>query len=228
MYKTEPAFAIELLERKVRKHPKNLSYRLTLADMYKDRGRVNDAIRIWFEILYLSSEQKMLKGKALMVYYIPIAPYQEEGMRPYDRKIDKTLAYTHIASIYYQNAFYEDASEYFSKAGEQASEPNEKASLYLQAGQAIGSKEMEPVSVESAGREDQQHGEKSLSSDPLGYRTKEIAFYEMALALDFPDQGLREAIVKMLTSAKEEVLHSDANGSERLEKSSVSNDDEPL
>jgi tetratricopeptide (TPR) repeat protein len=138
MYKSDPVFAIELLERLCKNNADNLVYRLTLADMYRDRGRVNNAIRLWFEILWISEEQGTVDGTNLQVYFIPIVPHQKEGTGPYGRVIDKSLAYANIGMIYFQNSFYQDASEYFSKAGDNASDPNRKADLYHQAGKAYG------------------------------------------------------------------------------------------
>ena len=206
MYKTDPSLAIELLERMSRKNPQNLAYRLTLADMYKDRGMANDATRLWFEILAMSRENGMVDGKNLRVYFIPMAPEQKEGMRAYDRLIDKSLAYDHIGMIYFQNAFFEEASEYFSRAAEYASYPKRKAELYYQAGQAIGSKKVEFFISEKDGKPYQKIGGHAVLVDPALYRKKEKAFYLMALALNIPDKELQEEIEKKLYDADQEIL----------------------
>lgn len=206
MYKTDPSLAIELLERMSRKHPQNLAYRLTLADMYRDRGMANDAIRLWFEILAMSREKGIVDGKNLRVYFIPMAPEQQEGMRFYDRTIDTSMAYNHIGVIYFQNAFFEEASEYFSRAAEYAANPQRKVELYYQAGRAIGSKKVEFFISEKDGKPYQKVGGHTVLVDPALYRKKEKAFYLMALALDIPDKELREELEQKLHDADQEIL----------------------
>ncbi len=205
MYKSEPAMAIEFLERLSRKHKKNLAYRLTLADMYKDRGRVNDAIRLWFEILALSREEGIVEGENLQVYFIPIVPYQEEGIRPYRLKIDKTLVYDNIGQIYFQNAFYEEAADTFSKAAENTPDLNQKARLYYKAGQAIGSKAVEFIISDKDGQPYQKFGDRTVPVDLMRYKRKEMDFYTKALAVNFTDQELYEEIQESLMLADEEV-----------------------
>jgi tetratricopeptide (TPR) repeat protein len=205
LYKNDPSLAIELLERLSAKHPNNLAYRLTLADMYKDAGRANDAIRLWFDILDISRKRGTSSGKGLKVYFIPMAPQQEEGMRPYQQKIDKSLAYTNIALIYLKNGFYEEAAEYFSRAAESAQDLNRKAELYEQAGIAIGSKEVEVPIAEKGGTSEQTPEEPTGPVDRMHYRKKEVAFYLMALSLDFSDSGLREKIKKERASVEQEI-----------------------
>lgn len=206
MYKTDPSLAMELLERLSRKHPQNLAYRLTLADMYKDRGKGNDAIRLWFEILAISRHQGKTDRRPLEVYFIPIVPYQEEGLHRYDVKIDKSLAYTNIALIYLQNAFFVDASEYFSKAAETSLDPDRKADLYHRAGMAIGSKHVEFTISEKDGRPYQEQADRKVPVDPMQYRRKEMAFYLMALAVDFSDKDLRAKIENNLSSVQEQII----------------------
>ncbi len=205
MYKSDPALAIELLERLSRKNEQNLAYRLTLADMYKDRGRVNDAIRLWFEILAISRDRGIVNGEDLQVYFIPVVPYQEEGVRPYALVIDKALAYYNIGLIYSQNTFYEEASESYSKAAENTPRPERRAFLYHLAGTAIGSKKVEFLVSDKDGKPYQKIGERTIPVDPMRYRKKEAAFYEMALALNFSDEGLRSEIEKNLTFAMNEI-----------------------
>jgi tetratricopeptide (TPR) repeat protein len=205
IYATDPAFAIELLERRCRRKKHNLPYRLTLADMYRDRGRVNEAIRLWFEILALSRAQGIADGSKLQVYFIPIEPDQEEGMRPYGRMIDKSLAYFNIGMIYFQNALFEEASEYFLKAGRSAVDPDRKAALINRAGVAIGSKRVEFVVSEKDGKPYQKLGDRMVSVDPMQFRKRERALYEEALALVSTDQELRQDIENNLSVVRDEI-----------------------
>ncbi|OIP60797.1 MAG: hypothetical protein COW52_10130 [Nitrospirae bacterium CG17_big_fil_post_rev_8_21_14_2_50_50_9] len=216
MYKTDPSLAIELLERMSREHPQNLAYRLTLADMYKDRGMANNAIRLWFEILDMSKDKGVLDARNLKVYFIPIVSGQEEGMRPYARMIDKPLVYDHIGMIYFQNAFFEEASDYFSRAAEYAADPKQKAGLYYQAGQAAGSKKVEFFISEKDGKPYRKAGGHTVLVDPALYRKKEKAFYLMALALDMTDKDLREEIEKKLDEADQEILKYEARPGARV------------
>lgn len=206
MYKSDPSLAIELLERMSRKHTENLAYRLTLADMYRDRGMANDAIRLWFDILAMSREKGVLDARNLQVYFIPIVPDQKEGMRTYGRIIDKSMVHGYIGMIYFQNAFFEEASENFSRAAEYAADPQHKAELYYQAGQAVGSKKVEFFISEKDGKPYQKLGGHTILVDPVLYRKKEKAFYLMALALDIPDKEMREELEKKLHDADQEIL----------------------
>jgi tetratricopeptide (TPR) repeat protein len=213
MYKSEPTLAIEFLERLSRKRKKNLAYRLTLVDMYKDNGRVNDAIRLWFEILALSREEGIAEGENLQVYFIPIVPYQEEGIRPYRHKIDKTLVYDNIGQIYFQNAFYGEAADTFSKAAENASDLNQKARLYQKAGQAIGSRTVEFFISDKDGQPYQRIGDRTVPVDLMQYKRKEMDFYTKALAFNFTDQDLYDDIQESLMLADEEVARHDGRPS---------------
>lgn len=206
MYKTDPALSIEFLERLSRRNPDNLAYRLTLTDMYTDAGRGNDAIRVWFEILDISRRKGAQNRRDLKVYFIPIVPSQEEGMRPYPGKIDKSLAYYNIALVYRRNAFYEEAAEYFSRAAENAQDLNRKAELYEQAGIAIGSKQVEFTISEEDGKPYQKIDERMVAVDPMRYRKKEMAFYLMALSLEFSNADLREKLEERLSSVEQELL----------------------
>ncbi len=193
-YTTNPALAIELLERRSRKDPENLAYRLTLADMYRDRGRVNDAIRLWFEILAMSETHGVLGGDDLQVYFIPIIPDQEEGMRPYTQSIDKSFAYYQIGLIFEQNSFWKEASESFAKAAQYAREPNTKARLLSLAGATVGAKK---GAYPLAGRHDALHETGANAAppvDPMANRRREKQYYEEALALPLSDERLRRDI----------------------------------
>jgi tetratricopeptide (TPR) repeat protein len=205
MYKSDPALAIGLLTRLSLENEQNLAYRLTLADMYKDRGRVNDAIRLWFEILAISRDRGIVNGEELQVYFIPVVPYQEEGVRPYALVIDKALAHYNIGLIYSQNAFYEEASKSYSKAAEKTLRPERKAFLYHQAGMAIGSKKVEFFISDKDGKPYQKIGDRTIPVDPMQYLKKEAAFYEMALAFNFSDEDLRNEIERSLRFAMNEI-----------------------
>ncbi len=194
-YSTNPSLAIELLERRSRKDPENLAYRLTLADMYKDRGRVNDAIRLWFEILSMSQKGEVLGGEDLQVYFIPIIPYQEEGMRPYTQVIDKSFAYHQIGLIFEQNSFWKEAAESFAKAAEYADDPNRKARMLAHAGVAVGSRKEAYLLSGALEASDVSLGS-ARTVDPMADRKRERQYYEEALALPISDAQLRRDIEK--------------------------------
>jgi len=199
MYAKNAALSIELLERLSRKEPENLSYKLTLADMYQDRGRVNDAIRLWFEILDMSRRRGIVDGKTLPVYFIPMPPDRTEGIRPYGRLIDKSLAYSNIGRIYSQNAFFLQAAEYYRTAAAHTSDPDRKADLYNRAGLAIGSQKTDFFISEEDGQAYREEGDQNVPVDPTAKLHRELAFYEMAAALPVKDPDLALEIRKNRT-----------------------------
>ncbi len=205
MYAKDAALSIELLERLSRKEPENLSYRLTLADMYQDRGRVNDAIRLWFEILDMSRQRGIIDGKNVPVYFIPMPPDQQEGMRAYGRRIDKALAYSNIGRIYSQNAFYLQAAEYYSTAAAHSSDTDRKADLYNRGGRAIGLQKMDFFISEEDGKAYRKEGNRIVPVDPTAKLHRELAFYEMAAALPVKDTELAGKIRKNLARVRGEL-----------------------
>ncbi len=204
IYAKNPELSIELMERLAGKHPENLSYQLTLAEMYRDRGKVNDAIRLWFRILAMSRKRGIVDGRTLPVYLIPRGPDEKEGIRPYNRMIDKSLAFENIAQIYYLGAFYEEASEYYDRAARSTRDPDRKARLLKRAGMAIGSKKVDPPSPYLVGS-GLERSKKKLLLEQLKYRKKERGYYQRALSLPISDQGLLEAIQKNLLIVEEEI-----------------------
>jgi tetratricopeptide (TPR) repeat protein len=197
-YTTDPSLAIQLLARQCRKHPENLAYRLTLADMYKDQGRVNDAIRLWFEILAMSQTDGGPGGNDLEVYFIPIVPYQEEGMRPYTQTIDKSFAYYQIGLIFEQNSFWKEAAESFAKAAEHTKDPNRQARMLSLAGASMGAKKDEYAFSGPNGKPHAPAGSAVNLVDPMAYRKREKQYYEEALTLAISDQHLRRQIEERL------------------------------
>ncbi len=197
-YTTNPSLAIELLERRSRKDPENIAYRLTLADMYKDRGRVNDAIRLWFEILAMSQTGGGPGGNDLEVYFIPIVPYQEEGLRPYTQTIDKSFAYYQIGLIFEQNSFWKEGAESFAKAAEHTKDPNRQARMLSLAGASMGAKKGEFAFAGPNGKPHAPAGSAVNPVDPMAYRKREKQYYEEALTLAISDQNLRRQIEERL------------------------------
>jgi tetratricopeptide (TPR) repeat protein len=222
MYAEDPGLAIELLERLSRKKPRNLSYKLTLAEMYRDRGRVNDAIRLWFDILAMSRERGIVDGRKVPVYFIPLAPGQKGEMRPYGSVIDKSLAYSNIARIYSQNDFFEEAAEYFSRAAESSKDSDRKAELYYQAGEAIGSKQPD-FSLSEKGEAYQKTGDRTVPVDPMKFKKEEKAFYEMASSLPLKDPVLAAKIRKSMAAVDKELspYQQDASDKETVEETPV-------
>lgn len=205
LYAADPGLAIEYMERRYRADRQNLAYGLTLADMYKDRGRVNDAIRLWFDILALSQNEDIADVRELPVYFIPIAPYQEEGMRPYGHTIDKTLAYYHMGLVYFQNGLVEEASANFLEAAQTTDDPDRKADLINRAGVAIGSRKVEYALSEDGTRTYRTVDGNQVEVDPMRFRKRERALYEVALNLPITDGKLREDIENNLSFVKGEI-----------------------
>lgn len=194
LYLTDPGLAISQMESRCRRDKKNLAYRLTLADMYKDRGRVNDAIAVWFEILALSRKGDAAHIGELPVYFIPIPPYQEEGMRPYGEAIDKTLVYYNMGLVYFQNGLFEAASNSFLEAAQTADDPDRKAELINRAAVAIGSRQVEYSVSDDKSRPYRTVDGKRVDADLLEFRKRERALYQVALGLPLTDDKLRQDI----------------------------------
>ena len=205
LYAADPGLAIEYMERRCRSDEENLAYRLTLADMYKDRGRVNDAIRLWFEILALSRGGDAADARELPVYFIPIPPYQDEGMRPFGETIDNTLAYYHMGLVYFQNGLFEEASANFLEAAGTTDDPDRKADLINRAAVAIGSRKVEYTVSEKDNRAYRTVDGKRVEVDPMEFRKRERALYEVALNLPVTDGELREDIERNLAFVKGEI-----------------------
>ena len=186
LYAESPGLAVELLERLCAKEPQNLAYRLTLVAMYRDQGRVNDAVRVWFEILDLLRRGRGVKTRDLRVWHIPEEGGAEGGMGRYGQDLDKAAVYAEIAGLYEGNGFYEEAAEYFSRAAENVTEPRRKAVLLLQAGLALAAKAENP------------------EAEVARLRAREEAFYVMALSLEFQDVELRRRIRERLSVLRAE------------------------
>ena len=180
LYAEAPGLAVELVERLCAKEPGNLAYRLTLADMYRDQGRVNDAVRVWFEILDLLERRPGVSTSGL-----PVRRIRPHGgvsaSAPYGRDLDKAAVYAEIGGLYAANGFYDDAAEYFSRAADNAAEPGRKAALLLRAGEALAAEAEDP------------------EAETERLRARQEAFYVMALSLNFQDEALRRRIRERLS-----------------------------
>ena len=205
LYGADPKLAMEHLERRCRSDEENLAYRLTLADMYKDRGRVNDAIRLWFEIFALSRTGDAADARKLPVYFIPIPPDQEEGMRPFGETIDKTLTYYHMGLVYLQNGLFEEASANFLEAAQTTNDPDRKADLINRAAGAIGSRRVEYTLSEDDNRAYRTIDGKRVEVDPMEFRKRERSLYQVALNFPVTDGVLREEIERNLAFVKDEI-----------------------
>ncbi|NOY53039.1 MAG: hypothetical protein GXP58_05385 [Deltaproteobacteria bacterium] len=207
MYAEDPALSIELLEQLSRKEPENLAFKLTLAEMYEDRGRVNDAVRLWFEILDMSRRQGDAGATKLPVYSIAMDPGLNAGIRPYGRRIDKSMVYAQIGRIYFRNAFFLQAAEYYSTAAACTEDLDRKADFYNRAGMAVGSQKVEDSISNEEGNTDRKAGDRNVSVDPAAAKLhRELAFYEMAAALPVKDADLAREIRKNLIRVGRELV----------------------